>query len=174
MYTPKQAFLATNRKIVEERKTHSVLGTTATLLCVHDNKIKLFHIGDSRAYICKDGRLIRLTKDQTLATLKIEAGIYSADDPQVLTDQNLLTEYLGADETLTSISPIESKWVPINKGDTIMLCSDGLYHFCDDTIIGEVLSSDKEPDQKADRLVRKALQNGGIDNITCMVISVRD
>lgn len=170
----KQGILNANRRIVEERKKHSILGTTATLLCILKNRAKLFHLGDSRAYLLQKNRLVQLSKDQTLAALKINAGIYTADNPAAQKDKNMLTEYVGADETLVSLRPLESGWISLNSSDKLLLCSDGLYHFCSDKEITEILQADALPEKTADRLICAALEHGGDDNITCLVVTVGD
>lgn len=169
-----RAFSYTNRRIVEERKLHPILGTTATLLCVQGNRAKFFHIGDSRAYLFRQDEFSLLTRDQTLAEMKIQAGIYTADSPEAEKDKNLLTEYVGADETMTSLRPLESEWISLNPADKLLLCSDGLTHFCPDEEIKNVLQGDASPEELADRLVCTALEKGGKDNITCLVISVEE
>ncbi len=168
-----KCFLDANRRIVEERRKHSILGTTATLLCIRKKDAKVFHIGDSRAYVLRETGLRQLTKDQTLAALKIEAGFYKADSPEMEKDKNMLTEYLGADETMESIRPLESSWISLKDDATFLLCSDGLYHFCTDEEIAEVLKKDKKPAELADKLVCSSLKKGSDDNITCLVVTVR-
>lgn len=168
----RQGFLSANRRIIEERKKHSILGTTATFLCFHENRAKFFYLGDSRAYLLREGRFYQLTKDQTLAALKIEAGIYDASHPDVKKDSQRLTEFVGADETMESLTPLESGWITLKAADKILMCSDGLNHLCSDTEIKEILESGNVPEELTDKLVRKALENGGTDNVTCLVIRV--
>lgn len=169
-----QGFMNANCRIVEEQKKRSILGTTATVVCIQENRARVYHLGDSRAYLFRDGKLTQLTKDQTLAKLKIDAGIYGPEDPQAKKDKNMLTEYLGADATMTSIRPLQSKWISLQPSDKLLLCSDGLYHICSDEEIGAILQLKAEPKELTERLVCKALEKGGTDNITCMVIKVGD
>lgn len=170
----RQGFLNANKKIIEERKNGSILGTTATLMCFCNNRAKLFHLGDCRAYLLREGRLYQLTKDQTLAALKIEVGIYKEGSLEANKDRHALTEYIGADETTTSIRPLESQWITLKPVDKILLCSDGLYSLCPDEEIREALLSGRNPEETAGGLVRRALAKGGTDNITCMVLTVRN
>lgn len=167
-----QGFLNANGRIVEERKKRSILGTTATVICIQGQKAKVYHLGDSRAYLLREGKLMQLTKDQTLAQLKIDAGIYNPGDVQIEKDKNLLTEYVGADETMISIRPLESNWLVLKPGDKILLCSDGLYHMCPDEQIKDILQVQAGCKELAERLVYKALEKGGTDNITCLVLQV--
>lgn len=169
-----QGFMNANGRIVEERRKRSILGTTATLACFQENRARVYHLGDSRAYLFRDNKLMQLTKDQTLAKLKIDAGIYGPEDPHAEKDKNLLTEYVGADETMTSIRPLQSRWFSLQPADKLLLCSDGLYHLCSDEQIKEILQLDAEPKELAERLIYRALDKGGTDNITCLVIKVGD
>lgn len=166
-------FLNANRRIVEEGKLCSILGTTATLMCIRGNRAKLFYLGDSRAYLLRESRLYQMTKDQTLAALKIDAGIYEAGSPEADRDRNTLTEYLGADRTMESIRPLESSWITLKAVDKILLCSDGLYSLCPDEEIKKIMLSGSVPKEIAERLVHQALERGGTDNITCLVMAVR-
>lgn len=168
-----QGILNANRRIVEERKTHSILGTTATVLCIQGDQAKLFHLGDSRAYLFRDNKLIQLTKDQTLAELKINAGIYSADHPEVERDKTMLTEYVGADETMVSLQSWESEWISLNPTDKLLLCSDGLHHLCVEEEIKHLLELNNKPEELADQLVCAALEKGGTDNITCLTVAIQ-
>lgn len=84
-----------------------------------------------------------------------------------------LTEYVGADETMTSLKPQESKWITLKEMDKILLCSDGLHHLCSDEEIKEIILSDSQEVPSANRLVQTALNKGGTDNVTCLVLTVR-
>lgn len=167
----RQGYLNANRRIVEERKKHAILGTTATVLCFHEKRAKVFHLGDSRVYLLREGRFYQLTKDQTLATLKIEAGIYDANHPDVAKDSRRLTEFVGADETMEALTPVESEWLTLKAADRILLCSDGLSHLCTDEEIKNIMMSGNNPEELSNELVGAALRNGGTDNVTCLVLT---
>ena len=126
------AFLEANNRIVARQKEHRVFGTTGTVLCTNGLLFKIYHLGDSRAYLYRDGTLLQLTRDQTLAQMKMEVGMYNEDDPSAEADKHKLTEYIGRDWTCKTIKPVESHWIPIEHGDFILLCSDGLYDMCSD------------------------------------------
>lgn len=168
----RQGFLNANRRIVEERERCSILGTTATIICFRQEKAKIFHLGDSRAYLLRGERLYQITRDQTLATLRIEAGCYGAFSPEADRDSHLLTEYIGADDTKVSIRPVESEWITVKPTDKIVLCSDGLYRDCREKTMKEILFSGSLTEELADKLTSRALSEGGEDNITCIVLTV--
>lgn len=166
----RRAILAANHRIIEENRLHSVLGTTGTVLCTDGEQFKVFHIGDSRAYLFRAGVLQQLTVDQTLAALKIKVGYYTENAPEAEIDKHKLTEYIGKDPTSEGLSSQESDWISLSADDKLLLCSDGLYDMCTNGEISEILSEKLTPSGYADKLIAAALQNGGLDNITCVVL----
>ena len=169
----KQAFLNANRRIVEEQKLYAMYGTTGTVLCTNGKKIKIYHLGDSRAYLFRDENLYQLTKDQTLANLKISAGFYEADDPLVEKEKHQLTEYIGCDKTMQYLYPLESEWLNLQSKDKLLLCSDGLYDMCTDLEICEIIKNYQEPELAVKELLHIALEHGGVDNVTCLILQIR-
>ena len=164
-----QAFLEANNHIRAFQKEHRIYGTTGTVLCTNGVEFKIYHLGDSRAYFKHDDRLVQITKDQTLAQMKIDIGMYQQDDPSADADRNKLTEYIGRDGTKKNLKPVESLWIPIQKKDIILLCSDGLHSMCSDEEIHQILCKDMSAAETAMELVNAAKMNGGTDNITAMV-----
>lgn len=167
----RRAFLQANNNIIDLQQTYQIYGTTGTVLCSDAREFKLYHLGDSRAYLFREGQLFQLTKDQTLAQLKLETGLYTRDDPRFEAEKHKLTEYIGRDWTKENLKPVESIWNQILPGDRILLCSDGLYDFCTDEMITEILRNDSTITDQAAALVAAANENGGEDNITCILIS---
>lgn len=166
----RKAFLQANNRIIDLQKEYKIFGTTGTVLCSNGVEFKIFHLGDSRAYLARDEELLQLTKDQTLAQMKLEVGMYQEDDPAAEADKHKLTEYIGRDWTRENIKPVESLWIPIEKGDCVLICSDGLYDMCANDEIAEVLWCDEVIGSKANTLVEKARNRGGEDNVTCVLI----
>lgn len=165
----RKAFLQANNRIVDLQKEYKIFGTTGTVLCSNGVEFKIYHLGDSRAYLVRDDELLQLTKDQTLAQMKLEVGMYQEDDPAAEADKHKLTEYIGRDWTRENIKPVESPWIPIEKGDCVLLCSDGLYNMCANEEISNILWSKDSIQTKACTLVDKARSRGGEDNITCIL-----
>lgn len=168
----RQGFVNANNAIVKLQQESAVYGTTGTVCCMDGRKFRIYHLGDSRAYLFREGQLFQLTRDQTVAQMKIDAGFYSKDDPQVEAEKHQLTEYIGCDWTTENLRPIESAWIEIQSGDIIVLCSDGLYDMCTDMEMEHILRKASGTDGAADELVEKALANGGRDNVTCIVAKV--
>lgn len=166
----RKAFLDANNKIVDLQQHHQVFGTTGTVLATNGTIYKVYHLGDSRAYLVRETELYQLTRDQTLAQMKIDVGLYQPDDPKAEEEKHHLTEYIGKDQTKQYLHPLEGDWSDLRPGDGILLCSDGLYDMCSDRMIGETLIAHSEIQQKTNALVDAALSQGGIDNITCIYL----
>lgn len=164
----RQAFLDANNKIIDLQQHHHVFGTTGTVLGTNGVVSKVYHLGDSRAYLVRNGELFQITRDQTLAQMKIDVGIYQPDAPEAEAEKHQLTEYIGKDHTKKYLRPVESDWFSLLPDDGVLLCSDGLYDMCDDTQIGSILSSQTGIFEKVKALTDAAISNGGIDNITCI------
>lgn len=169
----RKAFFEANRRIVAGDGKHPILGTTATVLLTDGERFQFFHIGDSRGYLLRKNRLIRITQDQTLAALKIQGGFYTADHPDARKDQHKLTQFLGCDPQSDKLEPEESGWITLDPGDVFLLCSDGLYDMCAEQHIQTILSQPKSPVELSAELVQAALQAGGRDNVTCLVAKIR-
>ncbi len=167
----RSAFLESNNRIVALQKEYQIFGTTGTVLGSNGLEFKLYHLGDSRAYLVRGDELLQLTKDQTLSQMKLEVGMYREDDPAAEADKHKLTEYIGRDWTKENLRPVESLWIPIEAGDQILLCSDGLYDMCSDQQIAAILTGNAPIGEKSAQLVEAAISHGGEDNITCVLIA---
>lgn len=159
----REAFLRANNSIVKNAKYS---GTTATVLVTDGERSKLYHLGDSRAFLIRQGSIHQITKDQTVEEMKKGMGL---SDSIIEADKHRLTEYLGADESMQSIRPVESEWISYSGKDRMILCTDGLYEGC---TLREILNvSDAiEPEGVASSLVNLALSRDVRDNVTCVYI----
>lgn len=165
----RRAYLEANNRIQALHSQYRVFGTTGTVLCTDGQRFKLFHLGDSRCYLLRDGQLTQLTKDQTLAQMKLEMGLYGENDPQVEAEKHKLTEFIGRDWTRENLKPTETVWASLCPGDMLLLCSDGLYDLCTGGEILEILTGAGTPEEKAQALTDAANAAGGNDNITCLI-----
>ena len=166
------AFLRANNQIIEMQNHIGVYGTTGTVCCLNGSQFRIYHLGDSRAYLFRNGQLFKLTYDQTVAQMKIDAGFYGKDDPRVNVEMHQLTKYIGCDDSREFLKPQESEWMPLKSDDRILLCSDGLYDMCSQERIREILEKKTASDDAAESLVAAALENGGLDNVTCLVVKI--
>ena len=143
-------------------------GSTFVSACVLGDTVQVYWLGDSRVYLWQDGVLEQLTCDHTVAAAKIAAGIYSAEEGTDSYDHHALTHFIGMNRldegmTVTACEPRQFK-----EGSAVLLCSDGLTDMLTDAEIAEILSEDSAA--PALQLIAQALENGGRDNVTCIVI----
>ena len=163
-----------NDRVVALQKTAATFGTTSTVLCTDGCACKLYHLGDSRAYLLRDGELRQLTRDHTISQMKREIGLLRAGESAPEAEKHQLTNYIGRDKSGGHLHPEESGWLPLRGNDRVLLCSDGLYDELDDERIRSLLAADGEPLAQARRLVFDAAERGGRDNITCLILHVTD
>ena len=142
-------------------------GTTFAITFIKDNMIYPFSLGDSRIYLFTDGELRQITEDHTLAMKKYKANIYTLEEAQKSSDSHKLTLFLGVDVDGDGLSCEKYSPFPLPAGSMMLMCSDGLYDMCDNSTITRILSEHHE--RPAAALVKEAIRNGGIDNITCII-----
>lgn len=164
------AFQKADRQMDVLRQTYRVYGTTGAALCTDGIVYKVFHLGDSRAYLFRNQELFPLTKDHTLAQMKLDLGFYSPDSPAALEDRSKLTQYIGCGQLGEDVYPQEGTWQSVCRGDRILLCSDGLYGMCSFREIRQLLSREPDIFKCASALVKSANGHGGEDNITCLLL----
>ncbi len=142
------------------------MGTTLTLLAFFKERFYLGHVGDSRCYLLRSGVLQRLSKDHTLVEQMIDAGSITEADRETSPGRHVLTQALGAPEYLKPwLFHMDHK-----RHDRFLLCTDGLHGLVSDDVIELTLRQARDPEQACRRLMDLALNAGGTDNITVMVI----
>ncbi|MGH2710662.1 MAG: Stp1/IreP family PP2C-type Ser/Thr phosphatase [Actinomycetota bacterium] len=146
----------------------SGMGTTLTILLADGDVLRMAHVGDSRAYMLRDGQLRRLTKDHTVVERLVDEGKLTAEEAEIHPQRSILTRALGVDQALH----VDQAEIEPKPGDRILLCSDGLTGMVGEDRITEILSASKSPQAAADALVEAANEAGGQDNITAVVIDV--
>jgi PPM family protein phosphatase len=146
------------------------MGTTLTALLWADGYAALCHIGDSRAYLLREGRLVQITHDHTLVQSLVDEGKITEDDVATHPHRSLLLRALdGRTVAEPDLAPLETY-----PGDRFLLCSDGLSGVVTEQTLHQALASVRDPDKAALRLVELAIKGGGPDNITCIVADVLD
>jgi protein phosphatase len=151
----------------ENRPELRGLGTTLTLACSLGKDLFLAHVGDSRAYLLRHGRLHQLTRDHTLAQLLFEQGLLDRREAQMHRLRHVLTNVLGG--TDRHVSP-EVRPVQLEDGDVVLLCTDGLTEMVSEENIQATLQSGKTARAVVNSLVEQALAAGGKDNVTVVVV----
>src|SRR5579862_339277 len=166
------AFAAANRAIIEYAQEHPEcqgMGTTCTVLAFHDSQAWLAHIGDSRAYLLRDHQLIQLSEDQTLVAKLVSEGTLTHEEADHSPMHNVILQALG---TTANIKPmIGAKGLPLQIGDVLILCSDGVSNMVPDQKIAEVASR-LPPQEACDALIEAVLAAGAHDNASLGVFCV--
>jgi len=165
----RERFLETSRAMAAEAHANPELegfGTTMTLAASVGTDLFLAHIGDSRAYLMRDGELRQLTTDHTHARELVERGIIADESEVIGSLRHCLTRLLG--DHAENCQPMVQK-LNLASGDTLLLCSDGLTNMVDDREIAAVIGASSSSQTAAQRLVELALDGGGRDNITVIV-----
>jgi serine/threonine protein phosphatase PrpC len=167
------AFETANRAILEHANNHpdcTGMGTTCTALAIHDGQVWLGHVGDSRAYLLRGGKLTQLSDDQTLHAQMIREGLMTEDESKTSEGGNVVLQALGTGADV--VPAVWEKGVPLLEGDTLVLCSDGLWNVVDDAAIAEIAAR-AAPQEACQKLVDAALEAGGYDNVSVGIFAVR-
>lgn len=163
-------FSMANTCVSQISEKHSVCGTTGTVVVTDGERFKVYHVGDSRAYLLRGEELFLLTKDQTVAQMKIDIGVYENLSEAQEKEYHQLTEFIGFEDAGNLLIPLESNWNEMRAGDKILICSDGLYDMCSDGEIFDILKKQLQVEELTKEFVRCALDHGGRDNVTALVL----
>jgi protein phosphatase len=169
MWRMKDRFRRVNAALMREASGDATLHgmcTTMTAALSHGDDLIIGHVGDSRAYLLHDGKLIRLTRDHTLGERLVEDGTHKPNDRLVRELKNVLMQALGSRET--ECIPDVHDYL-LENNDQVLLCTDGLSDMVDDSLIEAVLKESPSARAACQSLVDLALSNGGRDNITVIV-----
>jgi len=155
------------RQQQDQNPSRSDMATTLTALLVREGRAYLAHVGDSRAYLLRQGKLAQQTNDHSFVAEKMRAGIMTQEAAKRSPYRHVITRALGlaadAGVEVTSLSPAGE--------DTVLLCTDGLTEMVDDAEIAEILSA-SAPTEAAEKLIAAANSRGGVDNITVVVVRI--
>ncbi|MGH7255950.1 MAG: Stp1/IreP family PP2C-type Ser/Thr phosphatase [Nitrospirales bacterium] len=144
------------------------MGTTVVAVLVHGPVLSFAHVGDSRLYLIRKGTIDLLTADHTLVAEQVRQGLLTQDEANRSPRRNIVTRALGITEEVE----IDLDEVPLERGDRLLLCSDGLLRGVSDQAMLEAVTSAEEPQMASDRLVMLAREAGGEDNITAIVVAI--
>ena len=141
------------------------MGTTLVLAVFRESRLLIGHVGDSRAYRLRAGRLLQLTRDHSLLQEQIDAGLITAEQAAFSANKNLVTRAVGVEDTVL----LETHQHDILPGDIYLICSDGLSDMLDDASIAQVLLAHTALDAAAQALIDAANEAGGKDNIAVVL-----
>ena len=152
--------------MAESKQELKGMGTTVVCAIVKDGQAYIAHAGDSRAYILKNGEISQITTDHSMVQDLLDRGKITSEQALNHPNKNIITRAVGVDENIE----IDLDQIDLDDNTTLLLCTDGLSNYVSNEEILE-LTSDGKHYAFADRLVNKANENGGGDNITAVVIS---
>jgi PPM family protein phosphatase len=146
------------------------MGATITALWLKDTLLSIAHVGDSRAYLLRNGNLQQLTNDHSLVAEQVRRGLITPQQAEESEMQSVLLRALGAHPEVE----IDVDEVEITPRDVLLLCSDGLTRMVTEPEIAGALQAETVPSAAAERLIALANENGGVDNVTVIVVRFED
>lgn len=163
----RQAIGAANRRLFlrqQEEENLSGMGTTLTVLWVNAEEVIVGHVGDSRAYRMRDGKLEQMTHDHSMVAEMVREGLLTPEAAACHPMRNVITRAVGTEEGVEIDMMVEKRCA----GDLWLVCSDGLHGMVSDEDMLEIIKGNT-PEDAADRLIEAALENGGRDNISLAI-----
>ncbi|WP_418958083.1 PP2C family protein-serine/threonine phosphatase [Streptomyces tritici] len=158
------------RMMVEEDPQLEGMGTTLTALLWTGQRLGLVHVGDSRAYLLRDGVLTQITQDHTWVQRLVDEGRITEEEATTHPQRSLLMRALGSGDHVEPDLSIRE----VRAGDRYLVCSDGLSGVVSHQTLEDTLASYQGPQETVQELIQLALRGGGPDNITCIVADVLD
>src|SRR5438552_3022588 len=143
------------------------MGTTITVALVEGERVAFGHVGDSRAYLIRDGRIEQLSEDHSLVNEQLKAGLITVDQARMSRFKHIITRSVGFEEDVA----VDTMVVPTQEGDLYVLCSDGLANLVSTNEIRDVVYDNFLRDAPR-KLIHLANERGGDDNITVVVFYV--
>jgi len=163
------SFEVAHQRIQQFAAAHPLLygmGTTCTAVVILDHSLFYAHVGDSRLYLVREGYLYRLSRDHSYVGRLVEQGIISPEEANAHPQRNILTAALGSGARPEPESPEQP--IPLENGDLLMLCTDGLWSLLTDDEILRALAA-PSLNEACERLVQQAKDRGGLDNVTVQI-----
>ncbi len=145
------------------------MGTTIVSAWISDHVASVAHVGDSRAYLWRRNCLEPLTRDHSLVEAQVRAGVLDREGSSRSAQQNILLRVLGRDPDVD----VELNEVPVQQGDYLVLCSDGLTRMVPEDAVAHAILDLRDPQTICNHLIDAANRNGGADNVTLVVVEVR-
>ena len=167
-------FQEANKRVYDRSHTDpsaSGMGTTMTVALIEGNEVTIGHVGDSRAYLVRDGKLEQLTEDHSLVNELMKSGKLSPEEAEIHPQRSVITRALGTDPDVD----VDAFTIEARRGDVFLLCSDGLTSMVDDDGILAIVEEQRGNLEKATKsLVSAANKGGGEDNITVVAFTIAD
>lgn len=167
----KLLFQKINIEIINEsndKKSVIGMGTTMSMCFVDKDWVNIGHVGDSRIYLFRNGDIRQLTKDHSYVENLVDTGRITREQARNHPDKNIITRALGLEMEIE----VDYCRERLESGDRILLCSDGLTNELDDMVICKIIDGEEEPGKAIDKLLEKANQLGGRDNVTALLVYI--
>ena len=164
----REAILEANRIVFEKSQSYKELegmGTTAVVAYVKDDTLLWAHVGDSRLYIYSDSQLRRMTNDHSMVQELVNAGTITEAEVIHHPKRNMLTRAIGVYDTVE----VDTGMVEVHEGERILLCSDGLSGYIEESRIEEILSEESSESRVLEDLVQLVYDAGARDNVTIIL-----
>lgn len=145
------------------------MGTTVVTAMIVGDVLIVGSLGDSRAYLVRDGRAIQLTLDHTFTQALVDVGLLSADEARTHPLRNVLQKHLGCQE-LADGTDVET--IQLKEGDRLLLASDGVTGNLDDSSLAGIIRGSPDAQHAAEKLIRNAIEYGSSDDATCIVVFI--
>lgn len=153
--------------------TNRKMATTYVALSIEDNVYGFSNIGDSKGYLYRNGKLLKKTKDHNTVQMLLDEGIITEEEAKQHPQRHVIYQALGIQEEDMEPEPYIAEKEKAQDGDILVLCTDGITDMLDESEMEKILR-DKMIQDKAKVLVEKAVENGGRDNATVLVVEVRE
>jgi protein phosphatase len=144
------------------------MGTTVTALVLFETRFLIGQVGDSRAYLYRDGKLIQLTKDHSYVQEQVDAGYLTPEQARSHPYSNVITRCVGANSDVMPDIYLGT----VKPDDLFLLASDGLTGMLEDPELAAFFAGDRMPQERVDSLITEANRHGGLDNITAIIIRI--
>lgn len=167
------AVVAANERVSQlarDNPDYRGMGTTLTAALVEGRRLHVAHVGDSRAYLLRDGHFSQLTDDHTLVQHLVDEGQITREEAARHPQRSVVTRAIGVSQEVD----VDSMSLELQPGDQLLLCSDGLTGVIEDGAIARTLDGVEDPDQAVGNLIELANNAGGPDNITVLLLRYED
>ena len=144
------------------------MGTTTTVMVLFSRRYLIGQVGDSRAYLLREGSLLQLTKDHSYVQEQVDAGLLTPEQARSHPYSNVITRCVGANE---DVAP-DVYFGDLEEGDVVLLASDGLTGMHEDQQIAAIMGAEENPEGAVNKMIADANRRGGLDNITAIVVRV--
>ncbi len=163
---------STNKSCFYMNQGNFLSGCTIAMVCVWGQRAWVVHVGDSRVYLLNNSVFEKLTIDHTQAQWYIDQGIMATKDASLHPERHVLRQYIGMEPEVNARIPSITKPISIKKGDIFLICSDGLTDMVPEIELDEMIRTTENCSHNCRKMVDRALDYGGCDNVTAMLIKV--